>query len=188
MSPEMAPLRLSQQSDVRQLDPNEWEQVQTLFAELLEAADLEAFLARQADPALRETLRRLWYQHQAASQSGFLGVPLASVRSLGLSEPCFKEKQLLAGRLLIERLLGAGGMGEVYLARDVRLDERVALKTIRRRLSAEPALRRRFVAEVQNARRVTHPNVCRIFELFDDGETPFLVMEYLDGPTLTEWL
>jgi serine/threonine protein kinase len=105
-----------------------------------------------------------------------------------VSKPCFSEEQVLAKRFRIERLLGAGGMGEVYLARDLRLEERVALKTIRRRLSAEPAIRRQFVAEVQNARRVTHPNVCRIYELFDDDEIPFLVMEYLDGPTLSEWL
>jgi pentatricopeptide repeat protein len=188
MAPGSDPLRLGEEAYVRQLEPDEWERLQTLFGELLEAADPEAFLAEPRDARLSEPLRRLWRQHQAAQESGFLKVPLVSVRSLAAVEPAFSTGQVLAGRFSIERLLGAGGMGEVYLSRDQRLDERVALKTIRRRLAADPDIRRRFVAEVQNARRVTHRNVCRIFELFDAGETPFLVMEYLDGPTLTEWL
>ena len=173
---------------MHELEPQEWERLQALFEELLDAADPEGFLAGENLGRLADPLRRLWRQHCAASESGFLQSALMSVRSFSLVEPCFRPEQLLAGRFTVERLLGAGGMGEVYLARDQRLDERVALKTIRRRLSSDPAIRRRFVAEVQNARRVTHPNVCRIFELFEDGETPFLVMEYLDGPTLTEWL
>jgi len=77
-------------------------------------------------------------------------------------------------------------MGEVYLAWDQRLDDRVAIKTIARLLTPAPAIRKRFAAEVQSARRVTHPNVCRIHELFDDGEIVFFSMEYLEGMLLSE--
>lgn len=154
----------------------------------MESPDPVGFLEGDVDRRLQEPLRRLWQQHQSAQNSRFLNVPLVSLRTLASNEPSFQPGQVLADRFRIERLLGAGGMGEVYLAHDPKMEERVALKTIRRRLAADPALRRRFLAEAQNARRVTHPNVCRIFELFEEGETPFLVMEYLDGPTLTEWL
>src|SRR5262249_51769392 len=151
---------------LRELEPDEWKQLHSLFAELIESSDPEAFLS-QLNPETSQQLRHLWQQHQAATESGFMAVPVASVRSLRAPVPCFNPGQILAGRFRIERMLGGGGMGEVYLARDQRLnEERVAVKTIRRHLAAEPVIRQRFVAEVQNARRVTHPQVCRIFELF----------------------
>src|ERR1035438_3884154 len=81
-----------------------------------------------------------------------------------------------------------GGMGEVYLTHDLRLNERVAVKTVRAHLTADPAVRSRFIAEIQNARRVTHPNVCRIFDLFDEGEIPCFSMEYIEGTCLAHWL
>jgi serine/threonine protein kinase len=90
------------------------------------------------------------------------------------------------GPYRVRRRLGSGGMGEVYLAWDSRVEERVALKTIARLLAPSPSIRRRFAAEVQSARRVTHPNVCRIHELFEDGETVFFSMEYVDGAVLSD--
>jgi serine/threonine-protein kinase len=93
--------------------------------------------------------------------------------------------QVVLGRYTVERELGRGGMGAVYLARDSKLDERVALKTISSALAGDPAeMVDRFRREVQAARMVTHPNVIRIHDLGEDGSLLFLSMEYVDGETL----
>lgn len=91
--------------------------------------------------------------------------------------------QRVAGRFVIERALGAGGMGEVYLARDETLGEVVALKTIATALVTPSALDR-FRREAQAARRITHPNVVRIHDIGQDGDLAFISMEYIEGVTL----
>src|SRR5438105_10641506 len=78
----------------------------------------------------------------------------------------FAVGELLAGRFRIIRLIGHGGMGEVYEAEDRELHEAVALKTIRSSLAAYPRAIARFKREISLARKVTHPNVCRTFDLF----------------------
>ena len=172
-----------------ELPPELWERIQTLFETMVEAVNPLDVLAREPDPAVRVAAESLYRNHGRASSERFLDEPVTLVRSLAAAgAPQFRAGQLLAARFAVERLLGAGGMGEVYLAHDNRLQERVAIKTIRAGLAAEPAIRRRFFAEIQNSRRVTHPNVCRIFDLFEEGETPFFSMEYLEGTGLAEWL
>ena len=80
----------------------------------------------------------------------------------------FHAGDVLAGRFRIQAQLGVGGMGEVYAARDLEVDESVALKTIRGTLAGEADAEARFRREIQLARKVTHPNVCRIFDFFHD--------------------
>jgi eukaryotic-like serine/threonine-protein kinase len=93
--------------------------------------------------------------------------------------------QVVLGRYTIERELGRGGMGAVYLAQDSKLGERVALKTISSALAGDPSeMVVRFRREVQAARLVTHSNVIRIHDLNEDGALLFLSMEYVDGETL----
>jgi serine/threonine-protein kinase len=93
--------------------------------------------------------------------------------------------QVVLGRYTIERELGRGGMGAVYLARDSKLNERVALKTISTVLAGDPEeLADRLRLEVQAARKVTHPNVIRIHDLGEDGPLLFISMEYVEGETL----
>jgi len=91
---------------------------------------------------------------------------------------------LLAGRYEIEGLLGVGGMGSVYRARDRELDERVALKVLRRDLVADPATLDRFRREVKLARRVTHRNVARTYDIGEHGAERFLTMELVEGESL----
>ena len=94
----------------------------------------------------------------------------------------------LGDRYDILELLGEGGMGAVYRARDRELDEIVALKLIRADLAADPEIVERFRREVKLARRVTHANVARTFELgFADGHV-FCTMELIEGESLTERL
>lgn len=93
--------------------------------------------------------------------------------------------QRVGERFVIERVLGAGGMGEVYLARDSVLDERVALKTVAASQLGPSALER-FRREAQAARRITHPHVVRIHDIGQDGALCFISMEYIEGETLRQ--
>jgi eukaryotic-like serine/threonine-protein kinase len=110
------------------------------------------------------------------------------------ARPTFERGELVAGRYRIVRFVAPGGMAEVYEAEDVDLGDRVALKTIRPELSRDPSIVERFKREIQLARRVTHPDVCRIYELGQhsrgDGRAPvlFLTMQLLHGTTLAERL
>jgi serine/threonine-protein kinase len=95
---------------------------------------------------------------------------------------------VLAGRYRTVSLLGKGGMGEVYLADDLVLEEPVALKFLPIHSAENPDLMARFLAEVRLARKVTHPNVARVHDIAEaDGRT-FLSMEYVDGEDLHQLL
>jgi eukaryotic-like serine/threonine-protein kinase len=104
----------------------------------------------------------------------------------------FLPGRLVAARYRIVRFIAEGGMGEVYEAEDEHLHERVALKAMRARAAADAQVIARFKREIQLSRKVTHPNVCRIFDLGvdrDDGaDVLFLTMELVRGPTLAERL
>ncbi|MEO7113675.1 MAG: protein kinase [Polyangiaceae bacterium] len=92
--------------------------------------------------------------------------------------------ELLGGRYELLGLLGIGGMGSVYRARDVELDEMVALKMIGRELVSSPVILERFRQEVKLARRVTHRNVARMFDIGEHQKLKFLTMELIDGESL----
>jgi len=86
---------------------------------------------------------------------------------------------------LIEKL-GAGGMGEVYKARDTRLNRFVAMKVLPEGMSADPERRRRFVHEAQAASALNHPNIVTIYDIVSDAGIQYMVMEYVNGKTLLE--
>jgi serine/threonine-protein kinase len=100
----------------------------------------------------------------------------------------FSPGQVLAERYRIIGLLGRGGMGEVYRADDLKLGQPVALKFLPKHLSADPALLERFHAEVRNARQVSHPHVCRVYDIGEVDGHHFLSMEYVDGEDLATLL
>jgi len=95
---------------------------------------------------------------------------------------------LLAGRYHIERFIAAGGMGEVHQAHDGLLDERIAVKLLRQDLSGKPTAHARFADEIRLARRVTHRNVCRVFDVGIDGPRVFFTMELHQGETMATFL
>jgi len=92
--------------------------------------------------------------------------------------------QRVAGRYEILSMLGAGGMGTVYRARDIELDEVVALKMLNRELVDSPGMLARFRQEAKLARRVTHKNVARTFDIGEHAGEKFLTMEFVDGESL----
>ena len=91
----------------------------------------------------------------------------------------------LAGRYSLERELGRGGMGIVYLAREVRLDRLVAIKLLPPELAAQSRLRERFAREARTAARLSHPNIVPIHTVDEVGDFVFYVMAYVDGETLS---
>jgi hypothetical protein len=105
----------------------------------------------------------------------------------------FSEGQTIAGRYLIIRLLGWGGLGEVYEARDLQLGELLAIKTLLPEIASDERAITRFKAEIQLARKVTNRHICRIFDLGHDSSNParpisFLSMELVAGETLSQRL
>jgi serine/threonine protein kinase len=96
----------------------------------------------------------------------------------------FTPGQIIAERYRVVALAGRGGMGEVYRAEDLTLSQVVAIKFLPEALSKDPSALARFHAEVRTARQVSHPNVCRVFDIGDADGTLFLSMEYVDGEDL----
>jgi len=92
----------------------------------------------------------------------------------------------LAGRYSLERELGRGGMGVVYLAREVRLDRSVAIKLLPPSKTTDPSLRERFLREARTAAKLSHPNIIPIHAVEEIGDYVFFAMAYVDGETLTE--
>jgi tetratricopeptide (TPR) repeat protein/tRNA A-37 threonylcarbamoyl transferase component Bud32 len=113
---------------------------------------------------------------------------------MSIRPPVFAPGAIVAGRYRVVRFLAQGGMGEVYEVDDLELRERVALKTVRPEVAADFQAVDRFRREIQLARKVTHPNVCRIFDVSHhrpagaSEATIFLTMELLTGETLAERL
>jgi tetratricopeptide (TPR) repeat protein len=110
-------------------------------------------------------------------------------------EGVFAPGELVAGRYRVVRFVAHGGFGEVYEVEDRDLGERLALKTLRRHVANDPRVSERFRREIHLARQVTHPNVCRVFDLGHHhpggdpaAEIPFLTMELLEGETLSDRL
>jgi serine/threonine protein kinase len=123
-----------------------------------------------------------------AAPTGQSGMqPTFGIRTLSVGER-------VLGRYQVRRFIARGGMGEVYEAFDLLLDERVALKTLASTVLDDDRAAFRFKGEVRLARKVTHPNVCRILEfgvhgrrhLNEEESVPFLTMEFLSGETLAQ--
>src|SRR6186997_2636102 len=91
---------------------------------------------------------------------------------------------VLSDRYEIQKMIGAGGMGAVYLAFDRALTETVAIKVLRQDRDQTPEAARRFLSEIKLARTVTHKNVCRIYEYGTDHGLSFISMAFVDGTDL----
>jgi eukaryotic-like serine/threonine-protein kinase len=178
---------------------SQWENIKELFEKALNCSPekRQSFLACLAleDPVSAHEVARLLCSFEKAGD--FLVQPCCPSPDF-LEELCSEQQRffpgdVVCGRFRITRLLGKGGMGEVYDAWDEEVEDHVALKTLRPEVSTFGVLASRFRREIQLARKVTHPNVCRIFDSFkhplDDGTfVSVLSMELLQGQTLAEHL
>jgi serine/threonine protein kinase/tetratricopeptide (TPR) repeat protein len=187
-----------------ELTPQQWEKTKALFEMALEKppAERTSFLAGAAqDSLVRREVERLLAHH--VESGGFLSKAAVPGRGPGrvssrapTPSQSFLPEELVAERFRIIRFVARGGMGEVYEAEDIELHERVALKAIRSDLLDDGKALDRFKREIHLARKVTHPNVCRTFDLFRQPSTAggsrspvvFVAMELLEGETLAEFL
>src|SRR6202158_2984505 len=86
----------------------------------------------------------------------------------------------------IIKKLGAGGMGEVYLALDTKLNRKIAIKVLRPDSVAEENLKKRLLREAQAAAKLDHPNICAVYDVNEVDSLTFIVMQYIEGETLAE--
>src|SRR6202048_5274627 len=86
----------------------------------------------------------------------------------------------------IQSPLGAGGMGEVYRARDIRLDRTVAIKVLASHLSSSPELKQRMEREARAISALNHPHICHLYDIGSQGGTDYLVMGFLEGATTAD--
>jgi serine/threonine protein kinase len=141
---------------------------------------------RAADPSIAETVA---VDRMAAAASGSSSSSISRITSSATAdEGRFVPGTLLGGRYRIIGLLGRGGMGEVYRATDLALGQSVALKFLPEEAAHNERLLERFHGEVRVARQVSHPNVCRVYDIGEVEGMPFISMEYVDGEDLASLL
>ncbi len=166
-----------------------WERIKEIIEQALRlaAGERQAYLesACGSDADLRSEVESLITSHEEAG-SEFLGAAAPDV--LRLAPPCTLASGKKLGPYEIIELLGAGGMGEVYRARDARLGRMVAIKILPAAVSADGDRLQRFAQEARSASALNHPNIITIYELGQDGPTPFIAMELVEGKTLRELL
>ena len=182
------------------MQPERWRQISGIFksALALEPDQRNAYVADQcgADESLRREVEKLIESHHNADQEDFIQAPaVAEVASLLASEddgPEVDKDVLEPGQLLshyrILKKLGEGGMGEVYLAQDIKLDRTVALKILPADVASDKRRMQRFKQEARLASSLNQPNILTIFEFGDTDALHFIVSEYVDGATLREHL
>jgi serine/threonine protein kinase len=167
--------------------PERWQLISRLYHDALarEADARPAFLreACAGDEALRREVElRL---AQAASAEGVFDGPAVAGAAHMVSE---SSPSILTGRRLgayqLQALLGRGGMGEVYRARDTRLERDVAIKILARNQVADPERKRRFLQEARAASALNHPNIVTLHDIASDDGVDFLVLEYVRGRPL----
>ncbi len=170
----------------------------------LEAIDIEAISQREAfvnekcgdDAALKRKVLALLtandepesFLDQPAARFDVTATAFGKSNGDGLSDSSHHGRFLpgtkLANRYRIVSLLGRGGMGEVYRADDLRLGQTVALKFLPRELAKDPKRLEYFHQEVKLARQISHPNICRVYDIGEVNDQQYLSMEYIDGEDL----
>ena len=147
--------------------PREWERIRDLFEKVLgrTPGERDALLDEHCagEPRLRDKIENLLgeYGKVEAQVESTITCSMPAGQPVGSGRVTFAAGESLCNRFCIIRLLGTGGMGEVYEAQDLVLGERVALKTIRCETAADQRAFARFVGEVHAAQKIAHPNVCR---------------------------
>src|SRR5262247_2233447 len=169
------------------MEPERWRQIDQLLEAALERQPDEraAFLAIACagDESLLREVESLLRSDEAAES--FIEEPVITMAANVLAE---QHLQLLAGQRIghyqILSRLGAGGMGEVYLAEDLKLARKVAIKFLPPALIADEQARKRLLREARAAAALDHPNICTIYEVGDEAGRSFIVMQYIEGETL----
>lgn len=171
------------------MNPERWQQIKSVFqAALARPPDERAeFLdqVRAGDDQLRGEVESLLEAHEQAGS--FLKTPAVEVAAQMIAqEHAHSPVRRTLGPFRIVKRLGAGGMGEVYLAEDARLGRQVALKVLAPALVADSQSRARFLREARLASALDHPNICTIYEADEADGRYFISMQYVEGEALKQ--
>jgi TolB-like protein len=172
------------------MTPGRYRKIGELFHAALEseADERDAFLERECagDAELRREVELLIRSHDESG--GVIDEPALSVAAGLLAEDTAEQfvGQTLAGRYRVLSLLGAGGMGRVYLAEDAELGRRVALKFLPEHLTHDEEQARRFRQEARAASALNHPNIITVYGVEEAGGSSVIASEYIEGETLRE--
>src|SRR5262245_18634286 len=169
------------------MNSERWQQIDQLLETALELQPDErsAFLAVACagDESLRLEVESLLRSDEAAEN--FIEKPVMALAAEALAE---QPAQAMPGRRIghynILSRLGSGGMGEVYLAEDLKLARKVAIKRLPPALMSDEEARKRLLREARAAAALDHPNICTIYEVGDETGRSFIVMQYIEGETL----
>ena len=172
------------------MTPERWRQIERVVHAAFECTldDRRAFLDRACadDPDLRaEAEALLASEHHA---TGFLEATALEDAAALLGDEHDSDPGLRIGPYAVDEPLGAGGMGEVFLAHDIRLGRKVALKLLDPALAADSASRARFLREARLASSLDHPNICTVFEVGEADGRLFIAMQYVEGRTVDRTL
>ena len=176
------------------MTPDRWQQISRIFksALSLEGEARDRYL-NGVDKSLRAEVDKLIDSHQKASDEKFIDGVAAEANAVLLiddhdssDQPPRLNKGQQLGSYVILDAIGAGGMGEVYLARDTRLDRTVALKVLSEDIATDARRMKRFRKEAKMASSLNQPNILTIFEFGEIDELNFLATEFIDGETLRE--
>src|SRR5262245_163143 len=170
------------------MEAEDWRRLEQLFHTALELGVPERadYLARECadDEAMRAEIESLIEVFE--KQADFLDKPAFNA---GLKALSADSSEALTGKLIgsyrVQRMLGKGGMGEVYLAEDLRLGRQVALKFLARRLASDNWARRQLIKEAQAVAMLDHPNICTVHGLEAAENHCFIVMQYIEGEALS---
>lgn len=173
------------------MTPDRYQQIEALYHAALELPpEHRAECLAQACAADEELLAEVASLLAAHAEAGsFIVQPAMEMAASVLAK---EHVQASAGRWIdhyqILSLIGAGGMGEVHLAQDLRLQRKVALKLLPAQWSNDPERVRRFLKEAQAASALNHPNIITIYEVGQENGTPYIASEYIDGQTLRQMM
>ena len=171
------------------MTPERWQQIDQLFKAALafDTAQRKEFLAAEcaSDEPLRREVESLLSSLDEAE--GFIETPAGDLAAelLGTHRSTYEPGQQIQNYRIV-RQLGSGGMGEVYLAEDIRLNRKVALKLLPPHFTVNPDRVRRFEREARAASALNHPNIVTVYEIGQSNTTHFIATEFVDGKTLRQ--
>ena len=167
------------------MDKKKWREISKIFHLALEKSvdERSAFLDEKCadDSELRREIETLLNAND--DQDSFIDSPKIGLATLE-NQPKLKDGEKV-GSFEIVKILGVGGMGEVYLAKDLRLNRQVALKVLPPNSAIDANATKRFLREAQSAAALEHPHICTIHEIGEHHGFNFIVMQYVEGETLS---
>ena len=181
------------------MNPERWQQISRIFksAISLDPEARNAYVAGECgeDESLRAEVEKLIASHRQASEDDFIGGNAAEAAApllvdkheVGSAQRTLSNGQQFGSYVILDAL-GAGGMGEVYLARDTRLERTVALKILPHDISTDKRRMQRFRQEARMASSLNQPNILTVYEFGEVDDLTFLATEFVDGETLRDYL